>query len=146
MVWVPDAIVSEYCTRDTEPDASNRARYHCNACAEVFPLGNVNQMHTHLIACPSLTTATIDSINQRIADELTSPKRVTRDPRWSKAEETKLIELDADLPSGKMDSKYTKMAAIVGRSAQACRQKLIHLKESKAAEEAEQESTLCPWI
>jgi hypothetical protein len=136
-----DALVSEFCTRETEPDASNRARYHCNACAEVFPLGSVTQMRTHLIACPSLSQATKDSIRQRIADELTSPKRVTRDPRWAKSEELRLLELDAELPSGKMDNKYTKMAADIGRSAQACRQKLIHLKEAKAAEEAAAEET-----
>ena len=141
MVWMQDALVSEFCTRETEPDASNRARYHCNACAEVFPLGSVTQMRTHLIACPTLSQATKDSIRQRIADELTSPKRVTRDPRWAKSEEERLLELDAELPSGKMDNKYTKMAADIGRSAQACRQKLIHLKEAKAAEEAAAEET-----
>jgi hypothetical protein len=142
MVWIPDPIVTDYFTRDTEPDASNRARHHCNACSLVFPKGNNASMREHLLLpCPSLTPSTLTSIATRIAAERTTPKRVTRDPRWTKNEEQTLLSLDANIPSGKREGKYQIMAGQIGRSAQACRQKLIHLKENQAVKTGAQETT-----
>lgn len=141
MVWTPDAIVSEFMTRDSEPDASNRARYHCNACYQNFPLGHVRDMRGHLLACPSLDAATISSIQARIAAEAVAPKRVVRDPRWTKAEENKLRQLDKQLSSGKTQQRYKKMSLQIGRSAQACRQKLLHLNDNDAAKATNVEGT-----
>lgn len=141
MVWIPDAIVTDYFTRDSAPDASNRAKHHCNACKLVFPIGNNASMREHILICPSLSAAAIASITSRIAAEIITPKRVTRDPRWTKAEEQTLLRLDANVPSGKKEGKYGIMAEAIGRSAQACRQKLIHLKENQAIKSGEQETT-----
>lgn len=98
-------------------------------------------MRDHLINCSSLSPTTIDSIKERIQNEKTTPKRVTRDPRWTKTEEKTLLKLDDELATGKTDGRYQKMAATIGRSAQACRQKLIHLKENQAVKNGEQETT-----
>jgi hypothetical protein len=141
MVWTPDLLVSEFMTRDTEPDASNRARYHCNACQQSFPLGNVRDMRAHLLLCPSLTQAVIASIQSRIDAEATAPKRVVRDPRWTRAEEDALRKLDKELERGKTAHRYQQMATAIGRSAQACRQKLLHLMENDAVKGGKVEST-----
>ena len=53
-----------------------------------------------------------------------------RDPRWSKEEERALLRLDGELDAGKLKQRYKKMGAAIGRSPQACRQKLLHLKEN----------------
>lgn len=142
MVWIPDPIITDYFTRDAEPDASNRAKHHCNACSLIFPKGKNATMREHLLLpCPSLSASTLNSIQARIAAELTTPKAILRDARWTKAQEQTLLSLDAQIPSGKRDRKYQTMAARIGKSAQACRQKLIHLKENGKVERGEQETT-----
>lgn len=93
----------------------------------------MRDMRDHLLQCPSLSAAEIDSIKARIQAEVDNPRRVIRDPRWTKEEERTLIRLDGELDTGKLKQRYKKMSATIGRSPQACRQKLLHLKENGSA-------------